>query len=109
MFRTGVGISEEFLPELFEAFKQESDGHGRDFEGTGLGLAITKRLTDLMGGDIRVWSRKGEGTLFEVALPMQAPIDNAPDEPGPIPQIPAPPALGPPAVSPSVPAFGVPA
>ena len=106
---TGVGISEEFLPELFEAFKQESDGHGRNFEGTGLGLAITKRLTDLMGGDIRVWSRKGEGTLFEVALPMQAPTDNAPDELGPIPQIPAPPALGPPAESPPVPAFGVPA
>ena len=61
---TGVGIADEFLPDLFEAFKQESDGHGRDFEGTGLGLAITKRLVDLMGGEIRVWSRKGEGTLF---------------------------------------------
>ena len=82
---TGVGISEEFLPDLFEAFKQESDGHGRDFEGTGLGLAITKRLTDLMGGELRVWSSKGEGTLFEVALPIEAPST----EPGvEIPEIP---------------------
>ena len=76
---TGVGISEDFLPNLFEAFKQESDGHGRDFEGTGLGLAITKRLVDLMGGEIRVWSKKGEGTLFEVALPLEAPDVEMPD------------------------------
>ena len=82
---TGVGISEGFLPDLFEAFKQESDGHGRDFEGTGLGLAITKRLVDLMGGEVRVWSRKGEGTLFEVALPREAP---APDRPAALPDIP---------------------
>ncbi|WP_412069495.1 ATP-binding protein [Rubrivirga sp. IMCC43871] len=70
---TGVGIADAFLPELYEAFKQESDGHRRDFEGTGLGLAITKRIVDLMGGEIRVWSKKGEGTLFEVALPMESP------------------------------------
>ena len=70
---TGVGISEAFLPDLFVAFKQESDGHGRDFEGTGLGLAITKRFVDLMGGEIRVWSEKGEGTLFEVSLPRTMP------------------------------------
>ena len=82
---TGVGISEEFLPDLFEAFKQESDGHGRSFEGTGLGLAITKRLVDLMGGEVRVWSRKGEGTLFEVALPIEGPT---PDVPAELPEIP---------------------
>ena len=88
---TGVGISEEFLPDLFEAFKQESDGHGRNFEGTGLGLAITKRLADLMGGEIRVWSHKGEGTLFEVALPTEAPAADPPAGLPEIPQIPAPP------------------
>ena len=88
---TGVGISEEFLPDLFEAFKQESDGHGRDFEGTGLGLAITKRLTDLMGGELRVWSRKGEGTLFEVALPTEAPPTEPHVEIPEIPQIALPP------------------
>ena len=69
---TGVGISEAFLPDLFVAFKQESDGHGRDFEGTGLGLAIAQRTVTLLGGEIRVWSGKGEGTLFEVSLPRRA-------------------------------------
>ena len=91
---TGVGISQEFLPDLFEAFKQESDGHGRDFEGTGLGLAITKRLTDLMGGELRVWSRKGEGTLFEVALPLEAPSTEPEVEIPEIPQIALPSAGG---------------
>ena len=70
---TGVGISDAFLPEIYEAFKQESNGHARSHEGTGLGLTITKRLVDLMGGEIRVWSRKDEGTLFEVALPTAVP------------------------------------
>ena len=70
---SGVGISEEFLRDLYEAFKQESHGHGRDFEGTGLGLAIAKQLVDLMGGEIRVWSEKGSGSVFEVALPLEGP------------------------------------
>ena len=70
---TGCGIGEAFLPRLFEAFAQESDGHDRSYEGTGLGLSITKRLVDLMGGTIRVWSKKGEGTLFEASIPRVAP------------------------------------
>ncbi|MEL6616091.1 MAG: PAS domain-containing sensor histidine kinase, partial [Bacteroidota bacterium] len=81
---TGVGIDESFLDELFEPFKQESQGHARSHEGTGLGLAITKRLAERMGGDIRVWSRKGQGSLFEVSVPRMAPgvtgsmVGNAP-------------------------------
>ena len=72
---TGIGISEDFLPELFEPFKQESnDEHRRDFEGTGLGLAITHRLVDRLGGAIRVQSQKGVGTLFEVDLPLALPV-----------------------------------
>ncbi len=70
---TGVGIGEAFLPELFEPFMQESDGQNRRFEGNGLGLAVARRLAHHMGAEIRVWSRKGEGTLFEVALPRRAP------------------------------------
>ena len=70
---TGRGISDGFLPDLFEAFTQESGGHDRSHEGTGLGLSITKRLVELMGGTIRVWSKLGEGTLFEVSLPRSAP------------------------------------
>ena|GEM_PF-3426086 len=70
---TGVGIGEDFLPEVFEPFMQESDGQNRRFEGNGLGLAVARRLVHHMGAEIRVWSRKGEGTLFEVALPRLAP------------------------------------
>ena len=70
---TGVGIDEAFLEDLFEPFKQESEGHARSHEGTGLGLAITKRLAERMGGDIRVWSRKSQGSLFEVSIPRVAP------------------------------------
>ncbi len=70
---TGVGIGEAFLPDLFEPFTQESGGRNRHFEGNGLGLAVARRLVDRMGGEIRVWSRPGEGTLFEVALPHVAP------------------------------------
>ena len=74
---TGVGIDEAFLDDLFEPFKQESQGHARSHEGTGLGLAITKRLAERMGGDVRVWSRKSQGSLFEVSLPRLAPGVNA--------------------------------
>ena len=69
---TGIGISEDFLPKLFEAFKQESEGLQREHEGTGLGLSITKELVDLMDGEIAVDSQKGEGTTFTVRLPYRA-------------------------------------
>ena len=88
---SGVGIAQEFLPALFEPFKQESQGHGRSHEGTGLGLAITKKLVERMGGEIRVWSQKGEGSLFEVALPRVGPGVKA-DAPSPaLPPMAAPP------------------
>ncbi len=70
---TGVGMSEAFLAEAFEPFRQESHGHDRTFEGTGLGLTLARRLAERMGGEIRVWSRRGEGSLFEAALPCVAP------------------------------------
>jgi signal transduction histidine kinase len=66
---TGIGISEEFMPHLFEEFKQESQGLDRSHEGTGLGLSITKRLSELMNGHIEVESQKGVGTTFTVVLP----------------------------------------
>jgi len=66
---TGVGISESFLQRIFEAFKQESEGTMREYEGIGLGLTITRRLIDLMNGDIEVDSTKGEGTTVVVTLP----------------------------------------
>jgi CheY-like chemotaxis protein/two-component sensor histidine kinase len=66
---TGIGIDADFLPHLFDEFMQESTGVRRSHEGSGLGLAITKRLVDLMNGDIQVESTKGEGTAFVVSFP----------------------------------------
>lgn len=66
---TGVGISEEFLPRLFAAFRQVSEGFGRSHEGSGLGLTITQRLIEEMEGTIEVESELGVGTTFTVTLP----------------------------------------
>ena len=66
---TGEGIAEAFVPHLFAPFRQESDGLDRRHEGSGLGLAITRRLVELMGGQIEAASRKGEGSTFTVRLP----------------------------------------
>ena len=69
---TGSGISPTFLPHLFKAFKQESDGKARIHEGNGLGLTITKELIELMGGNITINSIKNEGALFTITLPRFA-------------------------------------
>jgi len=66
---TGIGIDSDFLPHLFEPFKQESDGRTRTHEGAGLGLAITKRMVDLLGGHIIVESDPDQGSCFIVDLP----------------------------------------
>ena len=78
---TGVGMSEAFLDEAFEPFRQESNGHDRAFEGTGLGLTLARRLAGRMGGEVRVWSHQGEGSLFEVVLPRVAAAELAAAEP----------------------------
>jgi signal transduction histidine kinase len=67
---TGVGISEGFLPDLFDVFKQESAGLQRSHEGSGLGLAITRHLVDQLGGTISVDSEKGVGSTFSVEFPL---------------------------------------
>gem|GEM_PF-2904991 len=65
---TGQGIAAEFLPHIFDEFRQESTGLSRTHEGNGLGLAITRRLVEQMNGRIDVESTKGEGTTFAVRL-----------------------------------------
>jgi len=66
---TGVGMDPEKTDELFEPFRQESEGFGREYEGTGLGLAVTKQAVDQMGGTIDVETARGEGSQFTVRLP----------------------------------------
>ncbi len=65
---TGIGIDEEFMPRLFDSFAQEDATPTNRYGGSGLGLAITKKLVDLMDGDIAVHSRKGEGSTFIVTV-----------------------------------------
>ncbi len=75
---TGVGISKEFLPHLFDDFKQESTGLKRSHEGSGLGLAITKKLVEMMGGEISVESIKGIGSAFSIRFP-RVPVEKVPE------------------------------
>lgn len=72
---TGQGISEDFLPHVFEEFRQESTGLSRTHEGNGLGLAISRRLVEVMGGTIEVESTKGEGSVFTVAFPRYESVE----------------------------------
>lgn len=66
---TGMGISKEFLPHLFDEFAREHNTTEIKIEGTGLGMPIVKRLVDLMGGTIDVKSQKGIGTTVVVTIP----------------------------------------
>jgi PAS domain S-box-containing protein len=68
---TGIGVSEEFLPRIFNEFEQESSGYARKFQGSGLGLAICKKYTELLGGTIKAESKKDDGTKFIVQLPAK--------------------------------------
>ncbi|MCP4135007.1 MAG: response regulator [bacterium] len=65
---TGIGIPENQQALIFEAFRQQDGQAQADFGGTGLGLNITKRLLDIMGGEITVESEPGKGSIFNIIL-----------------------------------------
>lgn len=68
---TGIGMSAEYLGHLFTAFSRERDSRVDKTEGTGLGMAITKRIVELLEGDIHVESEPGKGSSFCVTLRMK--------------------------------------
>jgi signal transduction histidine kinase/CheY-like chemotaxis protein len=74
---SGIGIDEEFLPHVYEAFRQADGAVSRRFGGTGLGLSIARALCDAMGGRIDVATRPGRGTTFWFELPLRLPDPDA--------------------------------
>ena len=68
---TGMGMSPEFVGQIFESFSREDNTRVHRTEGSGLGMAITKYIVDTMGGTIRVESEKGKGTTFYVTLDLE--------------------------------------
>ncbi|MBP9121412.1 MAG: PAS domain-containing sensor histidine kinase [Ignavibacterium sp.] len=66
---TGIGIPKENLNQIFEPFRQGSEGLNRKFEGMGLGLTITKKYVEILGGKLNIESEHGSGTAIEIILP----------------------------------------
>lgn len=67
---TGIGISPEFLARIFEPFEREHTSTVSRIQGTGLGMAITKKLVEMMSGQIAVESEQGKGTLVTMEIPL---------------------------------------
>ncbi len=72
---TGIGMSEEFVKQIFEPFERERNSTISKIQGTGLGMAITKNIVEMMNGTIKVTSRQGVGTEFTVLLPFRLDYD----------------------------------
>ena len=68
---TGIGMSKDYLPRIFEPFSQEDDTTTSKYGGSGLGMAITKNIIQMMNGTIEVDSEKGVGTTFTVNVPLK--------------------------------------
>ena len=85
---TGIGISPENLPRLFQVFVQLDSKLSRQYAGTGLGLALVKRLAELHGGGVQVESTPGQGSRFSISLPLRPlaaqPQGNSTETPRPV-------------------------
>ena len=77
---TGIGIAQEGLPRIFEAFVQAKSGMTRPYGGTGLGLAISRQLVEMMGGKMRAHSTLGQGSQFAFTVPVDLVATHAPDK-----------------------------
>ncbi|HUF76085.1 MAG TPA: ATP-binding protein, partial [Longimicrobiales bacterium] len=71
---TGIGIAEEDLETIFDEFTQADQSATRQHGGTGLGLTISRKLIELMGGELGVVSELGRGSTFHIELPVVPPI-----------------------------------
>ncbi len=72
MIDTGIGMSKEYIPKIFDAFSQENAAASNRYGSTGLGMAITKNLVNMMNGEIEVKSEKGVGTTFTVTVTLKS-------------------------------------
>lgn len=68
---SGIGISEDFIPHIFDSFSREKSVTENRILGTGLGMGITKKLVDLMNGSIDVESQLGKGTKISIKVPLK--------------------------------------
>lgn len=73
---TGIGIEKEKQKIIFDIFRQADDSHTRKYDGTGIGLSISKKLTELLGGNIWLESKEGMGTTFYFTMPFTIVDDN---------------------------------
>ena len=77
---TGIGMTPEFMEQMYSAFSRAVDTRVNKVRGSGLGLAIVKKIVDLMGGAIGAESKVGKGTTFRVPLDLPAAADDAETE-----------------------------
>ena len=81
---TGIGIAEDAQASVFEEFAQADETRARKYEGTGLGLAIVRRIVGAMGGDVRLESTLGQGSVFSFTVPLA--VEAGPVATAPVPE-----------------------